>query len=319
MRAVVVLALLLTSACAPTLAIVSWEPGALQPRGARMLVLVDGEGRSGARHIAAQLVAREARGGWFRVEDRGREGVKLQLVGERAELGGATRPLPEDALWARVDVVEWDSEDTTVQEEDADGKLVQVPAQHSKVSLQITVADRSGAVLMREQEYIGTVIVEAGVLQLADPLEEAARVAASSFLADIAPQQVTQQMRLDDSDGGLRNALAAIIKNKWTLPQAEKKLRRYLKKHSNNAIATYNLAVIVDAQGRHEDALPLYDEAMRIHTRDYYVPARAGCARRASAKKSVFGEPEPGAAVEQIPDDKPAQQAPPVGEAPPPA
>lgn len=316
MRAVLAAALA-ASACAPSLTIVSWEPGKIAPRGARTLVLVDGEGRSGARRIAAQLLVREAKGGWFRVEDRGREGVKLVLVGERASIAGAATPLPDEALWARVDVVQWESARTTVEAEDAEGEVTQVPAQRSDVSLQITIADRSGKVLLREQEYVGTVVVEDTVVPAAvpagEPLQQAARAAAAAFLGDIAPKQLAQVVRLDDTDGGLSSALDSITKNKWTLAEAEQRLRRYLLKHSHNSIATYDLAVIVDAQGRHEEALPLYDEAMRIHTRDYYIEARAGCARRAAAKNSVFGEPS----VMPLEDTAEAEGKP-VGEAPPP-
>jgi hypothetical protein len=302
----------LSSACVPSLTIVSWEPGKIAPHGARKIVLVDAEGRSGARRIAAQLMTHEQNGSWFRVEDRGPEGVKLTLVGQRADIAGAKAPLGDDALWGRVDVVEWDSEDTTVEDEDEEGNAMQVPAQRSEVSLQITVADRDGRVLMREEEYVGVVVVENDVVYLGDPLQEAAGVAAASFLADVSPKQVSQVVRLDDGDGELRHAIRAITEQAWTLAVAEKKLRRFLKKHAHNAIATYDLAVLVDAQGRHEDALLLYDEAMRINTRDYYVAARAGCARRATAKKAVFGEPAPRSVtpLETIPDDKPAGEAP---------
>jgi len=121
-------------------------------------------------------------------------------------------------------------EDTTVDEEDEEGKVTQVPAQRSEVSLQITVADRTGKVLMREQEYIGTVVVEEGAVHLDDPLQEAARVAAATFLSDIAPARVTQMVRLDDTT-------AAEYRDRQdrrpqvTLREAEKNLRRYLKKH----------------------------------------------------------------------------------------
>ena len=74
-----------------------------------------------------------------------------------------------------------------------------------------------------------------------------------------------------------------VVKSKTTLRDAERKLRKYLRKNEQSAIAKYNLAVLIDAQGRHDEALALYDEAMRIRTRDYYVEARAGCARRACA------------------------------------
>lgn len=301
------------SACAPSLTIVSWEPGAVAGHGARTLVLVDGEGAKGPRDIAARLLVRESRGGWFRVENFPSE-VKLTLIREGAEIVGAPiDAIPDTALWGRVDVVEWDSEDTTVEEQDGDGNTVEIPAQRSEVSLQITIVDRSGRVLLREHQYAGDVIVEAETVYLGDQLTDAARDAAQQFLGEAAPHQVSQVVRLDDSDGGLTSAIANITDRKWTLRNAERKIRRYLKLHENNAIATYNIAVLVDAQGRHDEALAIYDDAMKIHSRDYYIEARAGCARRATAKRAVYGDPPTAPAkADSLNDD-----AQPVGDAPP--
>jgi hypothetical protein len=283
----------LAAGCGPSLTIVSWEPGSVAGHGARTIVLVDGEGATGPREIAAKLLVRESRGGWFRVEQFPTE-VKLTLIDERAETVGAPiDAIAENALWGRVDVVEWETEDTTVEEYDDDGNAVAVPAQSSEVTLQISVVDRNGRVILREQQYAGEVVVEEGTIHLDDPLIEAARDAAQAFLTEAAPQQVRQVVRLDDSDGGLIPAVENITKQKWTLRTAERKIRRYLKLHPNNAIATYNIAVLVDAQGRHAEALPIYDEAMKINTRDFYIEARAGCARRATAKRAVFGESSP--------------------------
>lgn len=329
MRALVACALVAcAAACGPSLTIVSWEPGAVAGHGARTIVLVDGEGAAGPRAIAAKLLVRESRGGWFRVEQFPSE-VKLTLINERADTTGAPlTAIPDTALWGRVDVIEWDSEDATVDEEDKDGNTVSVPAQRSEVSLQITIVDRSGRVLLREQQYAGEVVVEEGVVHLDDPLSEAARDAAQLFLAEAAPQQVTQVVRLDDSDGGLISAIDNVTRRKWTLRTAERKIRRYLKVHPGNAVATYNIAVLVDAQGRHDEALAIYDEAMKINTRDYYIEARAGCARRATAKRAVFGDTAAHAAAhaEEKPsrgslndDATPAGDATaPIGDAPPP-
>ena len=201
-----------------------------------------------------------------------------------------------------------------------------MPAHRSEVSLQITIVDRTGRVLLREQQYAGEVVVEEGVVHLDDPLTEAARDAAQLFLAEAAPQQVAQVVRLDDSDGGLISAIDNITRRNWTLRNAERKIRRYLKVHPNNAIATYNIAVLVDAQGRHDEALAIYDEAMKINSRDYYIEARAGCARRATAKRAVFGDTAAHAAAHteekasrgSLNDDaKPVGDTAPIGDAPP--
>lgn len=282
----------LAGGCAPTLHIVGYVPGRIEPRGGRALVLVEGEGLKDARDVAARMVDDEAAGTWWRVDNRGDEGVKLVVVdGEKVQLVGETRPLRKDELWARVDVVEWTIVDTVRQEEDEEGNVTEVPVKEARVMFQVTVADREGRVLLLEEQYRSEVVVPAGEPFAPDPLLDAARTAAQSVLRDISPQRTGWNVRLDDTDSGQKRILEQLVKGTKPLREIERKLRRYLKKNEKSAIARYNLAVVLDAEGKHEEALVEYDAAMKIHSRDYYLQSRADCSRRAEAKKAVFGEP----------------------------
>lgn len=302
--------------CSPTLQIVSYQPGRIEPRGARALVLLEGEGLKEARVLAAQLVDGEASGTWWRVENRSDEGPRLVKANARAEIVGETRGLRRDELWARVDVVEWDLDNITVEEENEDGEVVPVPAVKAEVMLQAILADASGKILLDEQQYRGTVVVAEGAGGPSDPLLEAARVAVSSLLDDISPQRRTDFIRLDDSDSGQKAVIQRIVKAQIPLRDGERGLRRYLKKNPGNGVALYNLAVVLDAQGKHDEALTHYDESMQIAPRDYYRETRAGCARRAAARKAVYGEttsPPPQKAAPSAPGiAPPAPTAPPA-------
>jgi tetratricopeptide (TPR) repeat protein len=251
------------------------------------LVLVDGEGVQGAREQMPALVAAASAGTWWRADARRGRGVKLAIVGERAERVGADVALDDDELWVRVDVIEWDVEQTQLADEDGEQQAAQV----ASVTLQVTVADGSGALRLKERTYQGNVVIEEGVAPEREPLAEAASLAAASFLEDISPTRRSDVVRLDDSDGDQAALLRGVTDKGLPPRKAAVRLRKYLRSHENNAVALYNLGVMLDAQGKHDDALRSYDAAMKINTRDYYQATREGCARRAEDRRKVFGTP----------------------------
>jgi tetratricopeptide (TPR) repeat protein len=67
--------------------------------------------------------------------------------------------------------------------------------------------------------------------------------------------------------------------------------RRYLDQHPDNAGAAYNLAVFLEAMGEYEEALAMYDRALSLGNKSFYVKARAGCARRLAAAHELSAEP----------------------------
>jgi hypothetical protein len=306
----------------PGLTVSAYEPTALlAPRGGDRLVLVDGEGRRSAKQNVARMIVDGSRGGFFRAEDRGRSGVKLTLAGDTARLdGGEARSNNE--LWVRVDVIGWDADAIVVRDEDDDGSLRELPGLRGRADLQFTVANAAGEVLLREHEVRG--VFERQVDSRDDDLVresviiEAAQIAVATFLADITPQRRTQFLAFDDGDPGQRH----IVRNtRDTLPGLEKRFRRYLAKNSGNAIAHHNLAIVLDAQGRFEEALIEHDRALDIVDREGFFDARSDTVRRRTAWERVYGErpsrttdeaPEPAPAAPSAPSAMPVPSAPPV-------
>lgn len=285
------------SACStPSLMVTSWEPSpVLSPRGADRLVLVDGEGRASAKRATADFVVEEARGGFFRVDDRGDEGVKLAIAGQQAQLQGTTRePKPKDLL-VRIDVLEWAQTPTTILVDGEDGKQHEVPAVHGRADLQVSIADATGALLVREREVRGVADLELEPDSAPPPPDAAALVAGRAavrlMLNEVAPHQVTEALHLDDGDPGQKD----IMKAAGTEPLAklERRLRRYLKREPDNAIARFNLAVTLDAQGRFDDALAAYDAAIARVERAGFVAGRAGCAARKARFEAMYGASKP--------------------------
>lgn len=271
--------------------IVTLQPAvALEPRGADRLVLVDGEGRRSGKEEVADTFRDVARGGFFHVDDRGDEGIKLVLAGKTATIEGSTTAPRSDELYVRIDVLAWDAAPVVITHKADDGVTdVSEPGIHGRADLQVTVADASGRVLIREKEYRGVAdVIDDGRTFPEAVIVEAARGALAGFLAEITPTRASDYLRFDAGDPGQKSILAAT--NQDTLKETEKKLRRYLKKNENNAIAWYNVGVALDGQGRFEEAIEAYDTAMKIVTRDGYVQARGGANARLAAWERVYGE-----------------------------
>lgn len=295
-RLFLALALGLTaSACAtPSLVVSSWEPSPLlAPRGGDRLVLVDGEGRASAKRATADFVLEEARGGFFRVDDRGDEGIKLSIAGQQAQLQGTTRGPRAKDLLVRIDILQWQQTLTTMLVEDDDGTQREMPAVHGAADLQVSIADANGALLLREREVRGVADLELDPGGAAPPIDAAAvvagRAAVRLMLDEIAPHRVTEVLRLDDGDPGQKAILK--IAGSGPLTRLEQRLRRYLKREPNNAIARFNLAVTLDAEGRFDEALAAYDQAIAHVARAGFAEGRAGCARRKARFEAMFGKP----------------------------
>lgn len=320
---VVVLAAGLAGCITPGVTVSSWESSPLlAPRGADRLVLVDGEGRASAKRAFADLIVEQARGGFFRVDDRGDEGLKLVLVGGTGRVEGGRPPAPRE-LFLRLDVLAWRETRTTTIVKDDDGVEREVPSLHGEADVQVSVVDAAGQVLVREREYRGRADLELdddGPTPIDAAALEAARAATVMLLGELLPKRTIDRLDFDDGDRSQQQILEAA--GREPLATTERRLRRFLKREPDNAIATFNLAVVLDAQGRFEDALALYDRALARVNRDGFAAGRAGCLTRKTRWEAVYGaRPAPAAPSQATPPPAPAPAGPaPSGPtAPPPA
>lgn len=286
---------ILAAGCGPMLILNTRSPRRIEPRGRDGLVLVESSGHRDAQGMVAAVLRGEARGAWWRITNRVQDGARLVLDEERnvrrARIVGETAPLEADELWVRVEVVGWSTTPTAVEDTNDAGQLVQLPAFRSDVVLQVTIADPDGQVLLDEAQYSGEAVVLVGAPVTGNPLLEAARQAASAFLNDITPMPRADFVQLDDGDSSQRKAIEHAQGGRYVA--AERSLRSYLKKTPTNAVAHYNLGVVLEGQGRHREALQSYDEAIRISARPYYRDTRTSCERRAEATEAVYGVAAP--------------------------
>jgi hypothetical protein len=216
------------------------------------------------------------------------------LAGKHATVdGSATAPRPTE-LWVRIDVLAWSFEQTTlvIDDGDDDGGTHEVPGVRGHADLQYSIANAAGDVVIREREVRGVADLEAeSDGRLDDRRGEeaaitAARGAVATIIAELSPQRHTGTYRFDTGDNGQKRILED---DSATLANRERRLRRYLKKNDGNAIAHHNLAIILAAQGRFEDALVEHDRAIAIVNRPGFADARWETARHLTMWTRMFG------------------------------
>jgi len=295
--ALVLAAALLLPACATRVPIASTRPGPVAVGAARHLVILDGQGRRGAREEVSFELARQAGlAGWFTLDDLSGDGHRVQVSGRRVKV----RPrvyLEEESAGMRVDVLEWQAAEhshTVVRaEEDGARKRQTFHRLEGTVVLGVTLFDAWGNVLLAEREYDGTASGPAATSSDEDVIARSAEEAVALFLADVTPQTVVEQVRLDDEDAAQRPILEIVEDGHTAI--AARRMEAYAERHPESASAAYNLAVLLDALGERYEALAWYDSALELRYRDFYADARSACARRIADSEALLPPPPPAA------------------------
>jgi tetratricopeptide (TPR) repeat protein len=288
-----VASLAVLAGCTRTIPIRSLRPGPISLGAVRDLVILDGHGRRSARELVYLEMAHQARtGAYFSLRDRSEDGIEVQIAGRRAIVYAETPGLEPGEAGLRVDVVEWityrDLEDVERRREDGTRYLETVHTFNADVVLSVSLFDDSGRTVIAEREYYGGYSTEETGISRDEILELAAQEAVYFLFADITPRHVTTRVRLDDDDPGQEFILETA--RAGNVAQAAAEARLYAKLHPLNPGAAYNLAVLLDAMGEYAEALAMYDEALSLGNKSYYVGARAGCAQRLAAQQSLSDE-----------------------------
>lgn len=294
-RLIVGLGALFAASCATTIPIRSTQPGPVSVGAADHLTLVKGEGRRSARETVAQQLQNQARsGGYFSFEDRSEDPVFARVAGGRVVLEDPDGLFTDGSkTGVKIDVLEWDSERATqeVQTRDQTGKVItkQVPVHQGNVLVAVTLFDGNGRAYLSEKEYRGQHCSRDLDVTKEQVVEQAAADCIGQLLADITPRQVTTRVRLDDDDPEQEPILATA--KAGNVAQAAKDAEQYASANPDNPAAAYNLAVFLDAMGDYQRAMEWYDRAIRNGTKEFYVDARAQCARRLAAQESLSATP----------------------------
>src|ERR1700752_3843214 len=177
------LAFSLTTSCATTVAIRSTQPGPVPIGAAKHLVLLEGEGRRSAREFVGQELQRQCRAqGYFSVEDRSEDGLRVHVAGRQAQVEGGNLTLKPEQAGLRIDVLEWNAErgEENVTRTDATGKqhFETIPVLRGNALLAITLFNSSGNAVLAETEYEGCASTDTSA-----PREDAIEAAARNAVA----------------------------------------------------------------------------------------------------------------------------------------
>lgn len=289
------LAALFASGCAPTLKIISYEPSQVPVGPAKRIILTDGEGRRSAREFIISDFARVARDrGYFRVEDRSTQGLKISISGTTASVDPPIADAEPTDIFVQMDVLDWQAgmSQEVRDIKDKKGNVVDketITVATGNVTLAVTVSTPDGRILLNQKDYnrahsksMASAVMSGNTEVV---LQEASAMILDQVLADLTPRQVAASVRLDDSDESLKPYLETALKG--SLEQAASDLKRHIDGGASSAAAWYNYAVFLDGLGRYEEALAAYDKAISLGGKDFYNESRAGCARRIGARDAL--------------------------------
>jgi tetratricopeptide (TPR) repeat protein len=282
------LATTLAVGCAPSLKVNVLQPARVNLGASQRLSIVQTEGRRGARDFLIEELLRQGRAGaYFQVADRSEEGIVVKPAGRSVQVlsSGTGAPQAPDEVGLRMDVLDWDADQKSrmVEEKDKEGNVVEREVQYyeAKVAVSITLFNMEGKAALSEQEY--EAVVENAKKDGA--LEDAARTVVYRLLTDITPRYVTKYIRLDDEDEA-QKPIIEVARN-GNVPRAITEMEAYTQANPQSAAALYNLAVMLDATGRYEEALDLYTRAITLSSKDFYVSMKSECARRLADQQAL--------------------------------
>ncbi|MBN1207833.1 MAG: tetratricopeptide repeat protein [Myxococcaceae bacterium] len=273
--------------CSPKLRVNVLQPAPVNLGASKQLTVVESTGRRSAREKVVGELIRQARGdGYFTVTDRSEEGISVKVAGRNVTVsGGQGQGQAPNEIGMKIDILEWTANSESIPEQrDAKGKVTQEAATlwKGKVLLGVTAFDAQGKAFLAETEY-------AGSSEKFKTEEEAAAVAGATAVRNllnmITPRYVQRDIRLDDEDEGQKPIIE--VAKGGNLDRASTELKAYLETHPQNPAALYNLAAMLDAQGRYEEALELYNQAISQSTKDFYVQMKSECAQRLANQQAL--------------------------------
>ena len=277
----------LAAGCVPTIRVNVLQPAPVNMGAAKQLSIVETTGRRSAREETVQELIRQVRGdGYFTVTDRSEEGITVKVAGQTATAtGGKGQPQQPNEIGLKIDILEWSSDKKEIPPQyDSKGNQTQAAQTlfAGKVLLGVTAFNAAGKTFLAEKEFKA---VSAEQKTEEQAIGAAMRNAVGTLVVAITPKYVQKTIRMDGDDEGQKQILE--VAKGGNLDQAGTELKSYLEKNPSNPAALYNMAVILDAQGKYQEALDLYTKAISNSTKDYYVQMKTECSQRLADEQAM--------------------------------
>ncbi len=256
---------------------------------ANQLVLVQSTGKRSIREIIEVELAKQSRQtAWWQFSDRQSEGIEIKLKGD---MGAAEGGQPEKGqIFLRIDVYECRadsvSEEKKIIQKDGNKKTIIEEFYIGEASFGVTTLDRKGRAVLSEKEYMGKskdYVKDGKDKNIAK--HNAIADAIANLIKDVSPKYKTDRIKLDDKEEDLKPIIMTI--NNGNYADAEAMLEQMMRTFPNRPDVNYNLAVVKDAMGEFERAIALYDKAISLGGKDFYMKSRTSCATRVAARRAL--------------------------------
>jgi hypothetical protein len=286
--ALVPLALIAAAGCTPNIRVNVLKPAPVNLGSAKAISVVETTGRRSAReHVVAEMIKQARSDGFFTVADRSEEGISVKVSGRTVTAsGGKGSGQRADEIGMKIDILDWSANSETVPEQ-RDDKGNVTSKEHKvwkgKVLLGVTAFNSQGQAYLAETEFEGQP-VEAETEEGA--IKAAANWAVQKVLRTVTPRYEQQYIRLDGDDEGQKQIIE--VAKAGNLDRASTELKSYLDGNPKNPAALYNMAVLLDAQGKYQEALDLYTQAIQQSTKDFYVDMKTKCAQRLADQQAMM-------------------------------
>lgn len=292
------LAVLFTESCAPGISLTRVRPAPHNLGAARRVAVLELVGPPEALGVVwAEMSQQIVGGGWFQLY-ASPPAMHTALLSVDPALEGveSTRPaVPVSAdLFIVAHVTRWDYDEARSTEKTReDGKEVHRHFRqgHAGTGLDVQLIDAATGriVYSREvgaSEYGPKYEAGHGSTNPADLLRRACAAAVGDFLGTVTPRTTVEKMVLDDSEKSLEEGVA--LCKSGQLEAAMRSFQRVLdESHATSAGATYNLGVLLEAQGEHAKAEERYRQAIGLQPKDIYRDALDDLHRRMAEDKAL--------------------------------